>query len=180
MGTPREPKPVKLFIALLANHEGLFPAAEKDLRDLFGAIDLASQTFPWTVTDYYEKEMGPGLVRKFISFDSLISPERLPEIKLMAQNVEGNYQWVEDGGRGRRLNIDPGYLETGKVVLASTKNTSHRVYLGSGIYGEATLQFYNGSFEPLAYTYQDYCWPETRSFFARVRSLYLSQLRRCS
>jgi len=177
MGTLREPKPVKLFIAFLADHETLFPAAEKDLGAIWGAIDLATRTFPWAMTDYYKAEMGSGLLRKFVSFDALISPERLPEIKLMTQGLEEGHRWVEGDKRGRRLNADPGYLEAAKVVLASTKNTSHRIYLRSGIYGEVALRFYNGSFQPSSYTYPDYCWPETLSFFAAARSLYLSQLR---
>ncbi len=177
MGTPREPKPVKPFVALLSNHESLFPSVEGDLRSIFGSIDSVSETFPWQVTDYYENEMGPRLLRRFVSFEPLTLPERLPEIKLRTQDLEGNYQWFEGGKRGRRVNIDPGYLETSKVVLASTKDASHRIYLCSGIYGEVTLRFESGHFQPLAHTYPDYRWQETLSFFAAMRSLYLSQLK---
>lgn len=177
MGTPREPKPVKLFVALLSRHEELFSSVEGDLKALFGSIDSASGPLPWAVTDYYEKEMGSGLLRRFVSFGPLIPPERLPEIKLRTQGWEENYQWMEGVKRGRRINIDPGYLDAGKVVLASTKNASHRIYLRSGIYGETTLLFHSGSFHPFAYTYPDYLWPETIAFFSELRSLYLNQLR---
>ncbi len=65
--------------------------------------------------------MGPGLLRRFVSFDPLIDPDQLPDIKAAAQDVEAIYQWVEGGKRGRRVNIDPGYLEANMVVLASKK-----------------------------------------------------------
>lgn len=178
MGVPTEPKPVKLFVALLSRHEDHFPLVEKELTALFGPTDSACGSLPWAVTDYYEKEMGAGLFRRFVSFVPLISPEALAGIKLKTQGVEEGYQWIEGEKRGRRVNIDPGYLDAGKVVLASTKSASHRIYLRSGIYGEVTLLFQGGSFQPLAYTYPDYLWPETMAFLNASRARYLEQIKR--
>ena len=79
---------------------------------------------------------------------------------------------------GRRVNIDPGYIEAGKLVLASTKNASQRIYLRSGIYAEATLLYYEGEFHGCSYTYPDYLWPETLAFLTRLRAIYLQQLRK--
>ena len=177
MGIPKEPKPVKLFVALLFCREELFASVEQAMRALFGATDSTSARLPWAVTDYYKKEMGSGLLRRFVSFAPLISPESLAEIKLKTQELEECYQWREDGEKGRQVNIDPGYLDEGKIVLASTKSASHRIYLRSGVYGEVTLLFHSGSYQPLDYTYPDYLWPETRSFLATLRSLYLNQLK---
>ncbi len=177
MGTPKDPRPVKLFVALLSRHEELFPLVERELTALFGPTDSACGNLPWAVTDYYEKEMGARLLRRFVSFAPLISPEALAGIKLKTQVIEEGFQWIEGERKGRRVNIDPGYLDTGKVVLASTKGASHRIYLRSGIYGEVTFLFQSGSFQPLAYTYPDYLWPEARSFFMTLRSLYLKQFK---
>ena len=178
MGSPKEPPPVKLFVALLFNREDPLTSVEADLIRLFGPKDSSSRVIPWALTDYYAKEMGSDLLRQFVSFGHLVSPERLPEIKLQTQSLEDQYCWVSGGQRGRRVNIDPGYVDAGKVVLASTKNAAHRIYLGSGIYGEVTLLYHDGSFQPFIYTYRDYLWPDTRSFFSALRSLYLSQLRK--
>jgi hypothetical protein len=177
MGTPTEPKPVKLFAALLANSAELFHSTERDLASLLGSIDSSSQTLPWEVTNYYSEEMGAGLLRRFVSFSPLMAPEALPEIKLATQGLEEKYRRIEVDRRGRRVNIDPGYLDVGKAVLASTKGASHRIYLRSGIYAETTLLFRDGSLQPYEHTYPDYLWPEARSFFAALRALYLSQLR---
>jgi hypothetical protein len=78
---------------------------------------------------------------------------------------------------GRRVNIDPGYIAATKLVLASTKDAAHRVYLSDGIYAEATLQFARGSFQPCTYTYRDYAAAEVIAFFNAVRRDYLAQLR---
>lgn len=177
MGVPQEPKPVKLFIALLSRREELFGEVEKELGAVLGPVDSASASFPWAVTDYYEEEMGAGLLRKFVSFTTLISPEELAAIKLRTQTLEERYLWSRDGKKGRRANIDPGYLDAGKIVLASTKGASHRVYLSSGIYAEVALLFKGGSFRPMPYTYRDYLWPETLAFFTHLRTLYLAQLK---
>jgi hypothetical protein len=178
MGTPQEPRPVKLFIALITAHDDLFPTVERDLGALFGAIDSASAIFPWTVSDYYESEMGAGLRRRFLSFERLISPEGLAEIKHKTRDVEDRYRRAEGTGRRRRVNIDPGYVDAGKVVLASTKGAGHRMYLRAGIYGETTLLFYDGSFHPFPYTYRDFLWPETLAFLTDLRARYLGQLKR--
>ncbi len=178
MGTPREPKPAKYFVAILSAERDLLSAVEGDLTTIFGAIDTRSEVLPWTASKFYEKEMGPGLLRRFVSFESLESPGKLADIKLATQEIEENYRRQTSGEAGRRVNLDPGYVESGKVVLASTKNASQRIYLYSGIYAEATLQFHDGEFHGSPYTYPDYLWPETITFLISLRSLCLDQLRR--
>jgi hypothetical protein len=108
----------------------------------------------------------------------LASPANLAEIKLQTQRVEEKYRTLEQNGR--KVNVDPGYLEAGKVVLASTKNAGHRIYLQSGIYGEVALVYYDGAFQACLHTYPDYLWAETRSFLTSLRSVYLDQLRQPS
>ena len=78
----------------------------------------------------------------------------------------------------RRVNLDPGYLDATKLVLASTKNQAHRLYLSQGIYAEVTLLYHHGAFHPFVYTYADYRWPETHAFLRRVRTRYLEQMRK--
>ena len=99
MGIPKEPEAVKLFVALLCNSEELFPTVEWDLTSLFGAVDSASEILPWKMTKYYEREMGPDLLRRFLSFRPLISPGELPEIKLAGHGAEAKFGWNEGGGR---------------------------------------------------------------------------------
>jgi Domain of unknown function (DUF4416) len=177
MGIPREPKPAKYFVALLSSSEEYLNGVESDLTNALGAIDSRSETFPWTLSRFYENEMGPRLLRRFVSFEPLHSPEKLAEMKLTTQQLEEKHRSHEIQPSGRRVNIDPGYLEAGKVVLASTKNASQRIYLRSGIYAEATLLYYEGGFHGCSYTYPDYLWPETQAFLTSLRSIYLNQLR---
>src|SRR5919108_5982664 len=171
MGTPREPQPAKYFVALLSSHIELLARIEADLIAIFGAIDQRSEIFPWHCSRFYEEEMGPGLLRRFVSFRPLASPERLVDVKLATQQLEEKYRSQTAQGLGRRVNLDPGYLEAGKVVLASTKNASQRIYLRSGVFAEATLLYYDRGFHGCSYTYQDYLWPETLSFLSSLRSI---------
>lgn len=175
MGTPKEPKPAKIFVALLAADATLLAEVEEDLVAILGAIDDRSEIVPWTVSKFYQEEMGVGLLRRFVSFSPLVAPERLTAMKLQTQQIEDRYRQPVAGGR--RVNLDPGYLDAFKVALASTKNASQRIYLGSGIYAEATLHYYNGGFHGLPYTYRDYLWPGTIAFLTRLRSTYLGQLK---
>jgi hypothetical protein len=175
MGIPGEPKPAKFFVALLAADAALLVAVEKDLVAVLGNVDDRSSIVPWTVSNYYKKEMGHSLFRCFLSFEQLRAPDRLADTKLQTQKIEERYR--RPGVGGRCVNLDPGYLDAFKVVLASTKNAGQRIYLGSGIYAEATLQYHDGAFHGRTYTYRDYLWPETLMFLTRMRSTYLGRLK---
>jgi hypothetical protein len=178
MGSLGDPKPAKYFVGLLSSDIELLNSVETDLTAIFGAIDVRNETLPWNLSKFYENEMGAGLLRRFVSFSQLGSPGNLADIKLKTQLVEEKYRWTGSERKGRRVNIDPGYLESGKVVLASTKNAGHRIYLKSGIYGETTLLYFDGAFQACPHTYPDYLWAETLGFFTSLRSVYLGQLRK--
>jgi hypothetical protein len=180
MGTPTEPKPAKYFTALLSSDVSLLAAVEADLAEILGPLDGRSEVLPWSLSDYYQKEFGGGLLRRFVSFAPLASPGALASIKLKTQETENRYRVQSPQPRGRRVNVDPGYVDSGKVVLASTKNAGHRIYLESGIYAEATLFYYDGRFQPCFYTYADFLWPQTLSFLGAARDSYLAQLKRRS
>jgi len=175
MGTPQEPKPAKYFVALLLSDAELLTAVENDLTELLGAVDDRGELLPWTASKFYEEEMGSSLWRGFLSFANLRVPAELAAIKLRTQQIEERYRAVTS--KGRRVNLDPGYIDSFKVVLASTKNASQRIYLDGGIYGEATLMYQDGSFHGLPYTYSDYLWPETLEFLQRLRAAYIEALR---
>jgi len=175
MGTPKEPKPAKFFVALLASGAECLSDVEKDLVAILGVIDDRSKIVPWNASNFYQEEMGTSLLRRFVSFSPLLAPDRLAAIKLQTQKIEDRYR--EPVADGRRVNLDPGYLDVFKVAMASTKNAGQRIYLGSGIYAEATLHYYDRGFHGLPYTYRDYLWPETIAFLTRLRSTYLGQLK---
>jgi len=177
MGTPTPPQPVKLFLALLSTDPYFFTTATFQLQQSYGSVDLESEVFPWNTTDYYREEMGENLRRKFVTFERLLSPEELVRIKLETNALELSLSSASSPTSPRRVNLDPGYLDSTKLVLASTKNQAHRLYLSQGIYAEVTLLYHHGAFHPFVYTYADYRWPETQAFLRQARTRYLAQLR---
>lgn len=173
MGPLRRPVPVKLFCALLLSPAFSVDEVEAGLQQQFGAIMLRSEPFPFTQTAYYNGEMGEGLVRRYVAFEPLISISELPAIKHTTNHLEAG--WALPDGR-RRVNLDPGYLDLAKVVLASTKDHIHRLFVGAGIYAEVTLRYVRKRFEPWEWTYPDYQLPATKAFFEQLRGLYKTQL----
>ncbi|HHT9117627.1 MAG TPA: DUF4416 family protein [Candidatus Hypogeohydataceae bacterium YC38] len=177
MGKPHFPLPVNLIVGMLSRYQDLFEEAEERLQGEFGPIDLRSEVLPFDFTDYYEEEMGKDILRKFLSFERLIDPGSIASIKLLTNTMEEDFRKVK-ASVGRPLNLDPGYIGGSKLVLATTKDYSHRVYLGEGIHAEVTLRFTRGSFEPMPWTYPDYRTENYLSFFSQVRSSYLEKLKR--
>ena len=203
MGTITEPKPVKLFVGMLSAKPEWLAAAERRLVEQLGAVDLASAEMPFDWTDYYRDAMGEGLKRKFVSFERLIASEEIVEIKRLTNAMEeelareirdcpasGTVPDFPNAAKGdsplnsdkgtvpiRPVNLDPGYLTLSKVVLATTKDYSHRLYLGRGIYAEVTLRFHKGAYEPWEWTYRDYRTAEYGAFFLEMRKRLSEQLR---
>jgi hypothetical protein len=159
---------VKLVIGFIYQDEAFFVKVKEQLVKIFGRIDLESPVFDFNYTDYYEEEMGKQLKRKFISFAKLIPIADLYRIKLYANRLEKKYL----SAQGRRVNIDPGYIDLAKLVLATTKDYAHRIFLRKGIFAEVTLTFKGSSFVPNEWTYPDYRTKEYIDIFNHIRSLY--------
>lgn len=178
MSGPCAPRPVKLFVGLLGGDVDLLRRTRQLLSRSFGDVDLESDVWPFDQTDYYEEEMGPDLQRWFLSFQQLVPPDALADIKRQTNELE---QRVADDLGGldvpRPVNLDPGYLDLGKLVLATTKDRAHRIYLGCGIFAEVTLQFSQGAWQVQPWTYPDYQQVEYHAYFTALRGRYHEQLR---
>jgi hypothetical protein len=173
MGIARQPDPVKLIVGLLARERPLLDEAAERLAGAFGPVEERSAPVPFRHTDYYAAELGAEPWRQFLAFANLIDPGDLAAIKLRTNALEA--AWAAEGRRA--VNIDPGYISLSKLVLATTKNHWHRIYIGQGIYAEATLPFRHGAFQPQEWTYPDYRAPESLAFFTAIRARYRQQLR---
>jgi hypothetical protein len=172
MGKISPPERVKLFVGMLSNEADLFDELKASLEKIYGPVDMEGPVWPWKHTRYYEKEMGANLKRKFIFLEKLIDPGEIPDIKLKTDELEKEF--LNEGG-GRRINLDPGYLDSAKLVLVSTKDFSHRIYLNRGIYGEVTLVYSNNDFQPLSYTFPDYRTEEYLDVFRKAREIFKKQ-----
>ncbi len=175
MGKIIDPHSVKLFIGMLSQDMSLSEQVTDDLCNIFGPLDLSSPVLPWEHTKYYEKEMGEGLKRKFIFFEKLIHPGTVADIKLKTMEFENRH--LNDKG-GREINLDPGYLDAAKIVLASTKDFSHRIYLDKGIYGEVTLMYSGKDYQTLPYTFPDYKTREYWDIFKTARELFKTEMKK--
>lgn len=164
---------MKLIIGAIFKEEEIIRNAERRLVRHFGTIDYSSRVMPFYHTEYYQKEFGSDLKRKFISFSSLIPPEDLARIKILTNRIERKFSL-----KNRRLiNIDPGYLDLARLILASTKDFMHRIYLGRGIYAETTLFYQNNTFGPREWTYPDYRTADYIEVFNQIRKIYHGQIK---
>ncbi len=141
----------------------------------FGEIAEKSPTFLFSYSSYYEAEMGSPLQKFFVYFKGLYSLENVVETKLKAVELEQTYA---ENGR-RVVNIDPGYITLAKLVLTTTKNYDHRVYLSKGVYADVQLRYRHGSFQINPWTYPDYQDGDNLQFFHRARN-YLYELIQCT
>ena len=167
---PRLTKPVA---AVMAGSECEIDETVGRLVAELGEADMFGEIYPFDYSSYYREEMGDGLLKRFISFKALREPGFLAPLKRRTAAWE---RANRAPGGGRRVNVDPGYWADAKLVLASTKNYSHRIWIGRRIFAEVTLRYDRGRLTPMEWTYPDYKTGDALEFFKRVRRLYLQQI----
>ncbi len=170
------PKPVKLIVGILAADENCLAAACQMVQKKLGHADFISDVWSFTETQYYKNEMGTDVLRQFLSIERLIRPGRLARTKhktnLIERKLAKDFNYLP-----RPVNLDPGIIEPSKLVLATTKNFSHRIYIGKGMYAETTLRYHKGLWQHFDYTFPDYHRSEYHAFFEKVRQRLLEQLK---
>jgi len=165
---------VKCIFGLIYSNDSDLRVCIDHLEKVFGQSDLVSKEFPFEITDYYENEMGSGLKRKFISFIKLIEAHKLSEIKRISNIIEEYYL----KNNKRSINLDPGYLDMDKFVLASAKYGRQKIYLDKGIYADPTLYFFKKEFHAYDWSFPDFSSGIYNDFFVRVRAQYKQQIKK--
>ena len=176
MGSIRSPQPVLLFMAVFSSDSAAFDWVRQRADVPWGPLALESAPFPFeTFTDYYAKSMGGALPKRLWAFKKLISPDMLPKIKCLTNRWEEDFKLISDHPVERPLNIDPGYIDLGKLILASTKDHAHRIYLSDGIFAETTLMYTQKNWKPMPWTYPDYQSANCQKFLTQCREYLRSK-----
>jgi hypothetical protein len=175
MSHPRAALPAKLIAGLLFRDTDVRHQTLAALEERFGALDLLTEAETFEFTNYYDREMGPGLQRQTVAFLELIRTENLPDVKLATNALEQELSRDQK----RRVNIDPGLLSEERLILATGKNYTHRIYLRNGIYADLTLIYQKGRYRALPWTYPDYQTPRLLHILAALRQKLIFQRQGC-
>jgi len=166
-------KPVKLFVAVLYRDPPALEEALAALRARWGEIDFAGSDHAFDMADYYQEEMGESLTRRLITFADLVSPESIRPAKLACNRIELDLR----DGRGRRVNLDIGYLDHHKIVLASVKGAGQKIHLGDGVWADLVGRYRQGRYRPFEWTFPDFSDGRYDEELAIIRRMYLDQLK---
>jgi hypothetical protein len=169
-------RPVLRIIAVFSRYPEAIEWAKRTTEAAWGPVVLQSELFDHRETNYYESTMGRDLKKTFFAFESLVDAAGLVEWKEQSNQWELDYQRLGQHSEPRPLNLDPGYLTEAKLILATTKDRDHRIYLDRGIYAENTLYFYHGAWQPRPWTYPDYQRADYHQFFQRCREFLRQKL----
>ncbi|HOK95086.1 MAG TPA: DUF4416 family protein [Anaerohalosphaeraceae bacterium] len=173
----KTPKPAKLIVGILACSRQAAEASQLPLTEAFGPADLVSQIWPFDMTEYYADQAGPNIVRQFLAFETLLDPGRLAWVKHQTNQMEQELARRLNTPYPRPVNLDPGLVEPSKLVLASTKNFAHRIYIGEGIYAEVTMTYVRGRWETFPFTFPDFKSGRYNEFLNLVRQAVVRQQR---
>jgi hypothetical protein len=175
MGHIRNSYPVKLFVSVLTSIPSALQSVQELLEARYGPVEKKSESFLFEQTHYYDREMGTPIQRIFLVFPGLRSATELAAIKIetnrMERQVAAEYLQVP-----RPVNLDPGYLDQAKIVLASTKDFSHRLLVAEGIYAEVTMYYQGGEWRSWPWTFPDFRAGTYNNFLSELRRSYRQQL----
>jgi hypothetical protein len=172
LGEMKRAQPVELIAGVIFFDPALLQPLEAELERLAGKIEARSCVYAFDMTDYYREEMGEGLKRIFYSFRSLISPDEIADIKVRTNEIERKFTVA---GR-RQVNIDPGYMDFYKLVLASAKYLGQKIYLSKGVYADPTL-YYDKGWKPYDWGFPDFKGGRYDDFLSEVRTTYKEKIR---
>lgn len=178
MGQATAHPPVLPLVVVFSASPAARHWARQAIEAAWGPVALTSPTFSFSETAYYAASMGTRLELELWACDELMPPTDLPERKRQTNLWEAAYAQEAADVVSRPLNLDPGYLTLAKLVLASTKDHAHRLYLGEGIFGEVTLNYVRGAWQPLPWTYPNYRRADYQEFLSRCREWYRERLPR--
>lgn len=174
MGEITKPQPAMLIAAITSRYESAIDWSIQQAVSQWGKVAISSPLFDFNETSFYEKTMGAGLQKKLVAFEELIDPEQIASAKVISNQWEDQFNQQSDAPEDRPVNIDPGYITQAKLVLATTKNRDHRIYLQQGIFAEITLHFQSGKWQKSRWTYADYQREDFQEFFTQCRDLLRS------
>ncbi len=173
MGKVYDFEPEKLIVGVIYHDAEVYKEAMKILKAEFGEIDFSSEVFSFSkeFSEYYDEELGGEGIRIIHSFENTVMPDRQAEIKKLTNEIEARFA---EGGN-RKINLDPGFINHGRLMLATTKEAGFRIPLSDGIYTELTLFYARGGWHKFPWSYRDYQSERVQEFLTRVRKKYLKQ-----
>ena len=140
-----------------------------------GKIDYISIDYNFSShTNYYLDEMGEPLYRFFVSLKELNYADKLVNYKLLSDIIEKN-EFSIDGKR--KVNLDVGYIDYDKLILASFKYRSQKIYLGSNVWADLILIYTKKNFKPLEWTFHDFKTDLYYKTLKEIRDLFIKKLR---
>jgi hypothetical protein len=176
MAQPHTPADVRLICGMISADAALFDQAADALAETFSPIDLRSEIMAFDFTHYYDAQMGSPLWRQFVSFSRPVQPDILASAKVATNRIEAEFTARLSSPPARPINLDVGYVDESKLILASMKKFSHRIYLSMGVYAEVTLMYHKGRWDSLAWTFPDYASGRYHPFLTQVRSMLRQHL----
>lgn len=172
MGNIQDHQPVLWICAVISRHNEAHQWAEEKLTEELGAVALVSEHFEFTETSFYEATMGVDLTKRFLAFETLGDPAALADLKQKTNELESRYREMTQHSEPRPLNLDPGYISDAKLVLATTKDRDHRIYLQNGIFAEVTLHYRRTGWSINPWTYPNYQREDFQAFFTQCRDFF--------
>lgn len=169
MASVRIVEPVVRFCAVITRHDAARRWAISRMAECWGAPQVISAAIPFEAGGYYTASMGSELTKTLVALDGFRDPAELADWKHQTNVWEAEYAAQSNHPDERPLNLDPGYITQAKLVLATTKDRDHRIYLRRGMFAEVTLTYVGKRWQHHRWSYPSYRTDEVADFTNQCR-----------
>jgi hypothetical protein len=169
-------EPVVRFCAVISRYLDARQWAQDQLSARWGDIRTVSSEIPFEAGGYYTPTMGSDLTKTLIAFGGFCDPADLADWKHETNELETLYANESEHAETRPLNLDPGYITQAKLVLATTKDRDHRLYLRDGMFAEVTLTYVGKRWQHHRWSYPSYRTEEVADFASTCRRILRAHL----
>ena len=162
-------EPVIRMCAIITRFDEARQWAIDRIEKSWGVIHRQSPAIPFEAGRFYAETMGSGLSKVIVEVEQFADPAGLADWKLETNRWEAEYAELTNHGVERPLNLDAGYLSQAKLVLATTKDRDHRIYLRDGMFAEVTLNYVAKAWIHHRWSYPSYRTDEIAAFAMQCR-----------
>jgi hypothetical protein len=170
-------EPVVRFCGVITRHDAARQWAIRQIAEQWGAVSLTSAEIPFEAGGYYTPSMGSDLRKTLVALTGFVDPAGLADWKHQTNRWESKYASLSQHVEPRPLNLDPGYMTQAKLVLATTKDRDHRIYLRDGMFAEVTLTYVGKLWQHHRWSYPSYRTQEVADFANECRKRLRAHLR---
>ncbi|MDX1957099.1 MAG: DUF4416 family protein [Leptospiraceae bacterium] len=170
----RKPESAIFFLIVSFNYLEIYFKVKELAEQVFYPVHLESPSLPRWREEFTERIGNSfGEETRILSFKRRINRDELPELKKKAIKIQKKLE-----AKDYSLKLIPGYLTSHNVVISSSYDDFHRIYLFQGVFAEIVYKYERLDLIPTDSSPEFFSMKDVHYFFTALRDFHIANLRK--